>query len=76
MSIWSDFTSGLKSLTTAPEEGVATAVGFFKVLTDAAMWRSLGWLFLGLLIAGLGLLLLLRKPVEDAVGQVARAVAV
>jgi hypothetical protein len=76
MSIWSDFTTGLKTFTTAPEQDAAAAIGFFKVLTDGAMWRSLGWLMLGLLVTGIGLLLLLRKPVEDAAGQVAKAVAV
>lgn len=47
---------------------------FFSDLTDAAMWRSLAWMALGLILFGLGLLLLLRKPIEDAVGTAVAAV--
>lgn len=48
---------------------------FFKQLTDVYMWRSLAWLILGLILFGLGLVLLLRKPIEREVGTIAKAVA-
>lgn len=57
------------------EKGIDVAVRFFQVLTDGAMWRSLGWLLLGLVVFGLGLALLLREPLERAAGTVAKAVA-
>lgn len=47
---------------------------FFSDLTDAAIWRSLAWMALGLLLFGLGLLLLLRRPIEDAVRTTVQAV--
>ncbi len=52
----------------------ATVDGFFHALTDGTLWRSLGWLALGSALTILGLLLLLRKPVENAVGTVTKAV--
>jgi hypothetical protein len=66
--------TGSTELTDA-EKGVDVAVRFFQVLTDGAMWRSLGWLLLGLVLFGLGLTLLLREPIERAAGTVAKAVA-
>lgn len=57
------------------EKGIDVAARFFEVLTDGAMWRSLAWLILGLLLFGLGLALLLRAPLERAAGSVAKAVA-
>lgn len=57
------------------EKGIDVAVRFFQVLTDGAMWRSLGWLILGLILFGVGLALLLRAPIEREVGTIAKAVA-
>jgi hypothetical protein len=68
-----DDLTGVTALTDA-EKGIDVAVRFFQVLTDGAMWRSLGWLTLGLVLFGLGLALLLRKPIEEAVGTAAKAV--
>lgn len=67
--------SGATTLTDA-EKGITVAVRFFQVLTDGAMWRSLAWLLLGLILFGLGLTLLLRKPIEEAVGTAAKAVMI
>jgi hypothetical protein len=72
-TIISDF-SGATTLSDA-EKGIDVAVRFFQVLTDGAMWRSLAWLLLGLLLFGFGLALLLRKPLEEAVGTAVKAVA-
>lgn len=66
--------TGSTELTDA-EKGVDVAVRFFQVLTDGAMWRSLGWLLLGLVLFGVGLALILREPIERAAGTVAKAVA-
>ena len=75
MSLWSDFTGAVKTEADAPAEAVTVAEGFYRVITDGALWRSLGWLLLGLVLAGLGLIVLLRRPVEGAVGNVAKSVA-
>jgi hypothetical protein len=53
----------------------ATLSTFIGDLTDGSFWRSLGWLLLGIILLGLGLALLLRKPIESAAGEVAKAVA-
>jgi hypothetical protein len=49
---------------------------FYDKVTDGKMWRSLGWIILGIFLLLIGLALLLRSKVESAVGQVARAVAI
>lgn len=51
--------------------GALTA--FFATITDGKMWRSLGWLVLGLIIMGIGINLWLRNPVGRAVGAAGRA---
>jgi hypothetical protein len=48
---------------------------FFSDLTDAALWRSLAWLGVGVAMVVFGLALLLRRPIEDALGTAAKAVA-
>lgn len=73
-TIIQDF-SGATTLTDA-EKAVDVGVRFFQVLTDGAMWRSLGWLLLGLVLLGLGLTMLLRAPIERELGNVAKAVAI
>lgn len=47
----------------------ATIAAIAKALTDGKMWRSLGWLVLGLVLMGIGLWLLLRPHVSKAAGQ-------
>ena len=90
MSFWNDVLGVLTGgASTAVEAGagsvgsglsdidkVGTVFGtFFNQITKASMWRSLAWLLLGIILFTLGLLLLLRKPVEQGVGEVAKAVA-
>lgn len=65
--------SGATTLTDA-EKGIDVGVRFFEVLTDGAMWRSLGWLIAGLVLFGVGLALILRAPIEHAAGEVGKAV--
>jgi hypothetical protein len=56
--------------------GIFSVFGtFFSDITDHYFWRSLGWLLLGIVLFAFGLLLLLRKPIEQAVGTAAKAVA-
>jgi hypothetical protein len=38
----------------APVGGILTALGITSYLTDGKMWRSLGWLFLGIILMLLG----------------------
>lgn len=42
-------------------------------LTDGRMWRSLGWIVLGLVLMFAGVLLLLRKPIAATAGVAAKA---
>jgi hypothetical protein len=49
------------------------ALSFLGDLTDVRMWRSLGWIALGILVFIVGLIIWLRKPIEQAVGTVAKA---
>lgn len=52
-------------------EAVARIIGDIgRAVTDGKMWRSLGWILLGVIVFGFGLVLWLKKPIENAVGQV------
>lgn len=51
--------------------GVLAAIG--EAVTDGKMWRSLGWLALGLALMGIGLMLWLHKPIENAIGTIGGA---
>lgn len=44
-----------------------------RALFDGKMWRSLGWLLLGLVFIWMGVLLLLRKPIEAGAATAAKA---
>lgn len=44
----------------------AGVVGFLAELSDPAMWRSLGWLLLGLFLIFAGVLKWLEKPLMRA----------
>jgi hypothetical protein len=49
---------------------------FLSDLTDIRLWRSIGWIGLGLALLVLGLVIWLRKPIESAVGTAAKAAAI
>jgi hypothetical protein len=51
-------------------------LGLMDQLQHWELWASIGWLVLGLILMGLGMLLLLREPVENVAGQVIRAAAI
>jgi hypothetical protein len=48
---------------------------FYRVLTNGKMWRSLGWLLLGLALMIAGAALLLKGRITTEVGQIAKAAA-
>lgn len=45
---------------------------FATALTDGKMWRSLSWVTLGAFLIVTGLVLLMRKPIAELGGAVAR----
>lgn len=53
-----------------------TFFAFFSDVTDGAMWRSMGWLMLGVAVLIFGLALWLRTPIEHAIGDTIKAVAI
>jgi len=44
----------------------------FATITDGKMWRSLGWLLLGLIVFSFGINLWLHNPVGRALGDVGK----
>lgn len=48
-------------------------VGFFDAVTDGRMWRSLGWLFLGILMIAAGITIWFKGPITSAVQTAAVA---
>jgi uncharacterized membrane protein len=48
---------------------------FYDKVTDGKMWRSLGWLLLGVILMIAGVALLLRKSVEAGAAGVIRSLA-
>ena len=44
-------------------------------LSDGKMWRSLGWLLLGILLMIAGVALLLKRSVTTEIGSIAKAAA-
>lgn len=86
MSLFWDVLQGLagNNLPAATDVGSAAASGqglfgsltaFFATVTDGKMWRSLGWLILGLLIMAFGINLWLHNPLGRAAGKVGGAAA-
>lgn len=47
-------------------------LSFLGDLTDIRVWRSLGWIAVGIAFLILGLVIWLRKPIESAVGTIAK----
>jgi len=57
-----------------PFSSVADALTkIWAKLSDAKMWRSLGWLLLGIGLMIIGAGLLLRKSINTEIGQIAKA---
>lgn len=54
---------------------IAPVTDFISRLTDVRMWRSIGWLWLGVSIIILAIILWFRKPLEKAATTAAKAAA-
>jgi hypothetical protein len=65
--------SGIASAAGAIGSAEGEIGGIWADLTDGQMWRSLGWLVLGVMLTLLGIVLLLRKPIEGIAGDVLRS---
>jgi hypothetical protein len=52
---------------------LAPVLSALSDLTDVHMWRSISWIVIGALILIVGLVLWLKKPLESAVGSIAKA---
>jgi len=59
MAIWSGITDTTNAL-----------VLFFATITDYTMWRSIGWLALGIVLIAAGLALLAKNQVVPSVKSV------
>jgi hypothetical protein len=58
----------------APAEQLAgTVAAIGDTILNPAMWRSLGWLILGLATILLGMILWAKKPIETGIGTIAGA---
>lgn len=66
MGVFSGLLSGLGLSGLTDTAGVLVA--FFTTITDYRMWRSLGWLVLGILMVAGGLSLWLKGEVISNVG--------
>lgn len=47
-------------------------LSFLGDITDIRIWRSLGWIALGIIVFIIGLIIWLRKPIGNAVSSVAK----
>lgn len=66
MGVFSGLLSGLGLSGLTDTAGVLVA--FFATITDYRMWRSLGWLLLGVVMIAAGLSLWLKGEVISSVG--------
>ena len=55
MSFWSDLVAGIEGAT-GITGAIHLAEGIWASLTDGKLWRSLGWLLLGVVLMLLGVL--------------------
>jgi hypothetical protein len=57
--------------TAATGNGVfGSLTAFFATITDGKMWRSLGWILLGIMIMAFGINLWLKNPIGRGVAAV------
>lgn len=70
-------TSGpaVASVPAGPLAGLVTVIeGIWAGLTDGKMWRSLGWILLGVILMLSGALLLARQSAQSVAAGLARGV--
>lgn len=70
-SLFGEILSGLLPGIGQLSDTGAALIGFFTTITDGRMWRSLGWIILGVLLMILGGALMLRTVAQ---GEIARTV--
>lgn len=63
MGLFSSLWNGLASAGSGLSDTANALVAFFGTITDYRMWRSLGWLLLGIVLIGAGLALLAKDTV-------------
>ena len=76
MGIFSTILNGLTGGVSGSLTDVgATLAAFFGTITDGKMWRSLGWVILGILMIMVGINFLTKDLQMRVVGDVAKAAA-
>ena len=55
-------------------DSVDVAKAIWLNISDYRMWRSLGWLLIGIVLLIIGFVMLARKPIQSAVGSVASVI--
>jgi len=66
---------GVTAVTSAPGVGIVTEVtAIWDDLRDGKMWRSLGWIILGVVLILAGALVMARGAAEETAGRIARGV--
>jgi hypothetical protein len=72
-SLFSDVLQSLPGVSALSDTGSAL-IAFFTTITDGKMWRSLGWIILGVLLMAAGIGLWLKSAatglVSSTLGQV------
>lgn len=63
MGLFSDIVAAVEGSggALAGDTSGASLFGFFATVTNGAMWRSLGWLLLGIAMLGAGIVLWLKS---------------
>ena len=73
MGFWQDvlgIPGGVMDTAHAIDEVGSALVGFFELITDKFMWRSLGWLVLGAALLITGIVLWTKKAGYDVLPSV------
>jgi hypothetical protein len=68
--MWASAVSAMKDILGLPTDaakGAALIATIYATLTNYRMWRSLGWLLLGIVIAILGLVVWNRRTIGAAI---------
>lgn len=60
---------GLTGFASGLSDTANALIAFFTTITDYRMWRSFGWLLLGIAMIAAGLLLLAKDSAAGAVGR-------
>lgn len=74
--MWDQIVNSIKGLFNLPgdlSKGTALAGEVWTTLTDFRMWRSLGWLLLGIILIIIGFVIWNRHAIGQAASTVAAA---